>query len=331
MGVYVIAEAGVNHNGSLDLAIKLCNEAKNAGADAVKFQTWKTELVITKGTSKAEYQSRNIGSQGDQFEMLKKLELSYNDFTKIKEHCDRIGIQFLSTADENESLDFLLNLGIPIIKLGSGELTNIPFLHYVGSKGKPVILSTGMAYLSDVERALRILYAEGADDVTLLHCTTNYPCPMNEVNLRAMITLRDAFKCKVGYSDHTMGIEIPAAAVALGAEIIEKHFTLDRNMEGPDHEASINPMELNLMIVSLRYIASALGNGIKQPNESEIKISTVVTKRIVAQKNIQPGDVFDSYNICVKRANSGLPSYMWDLIIGRPATKEYMIDQPIVL
>lgn len=331
MGVYVIAEAGVNHNGSLDLAIKLCNEAKNAGADAVKFQTWKTELVITKGTSKAEYQSRNIGGQGDQFEMLKKLELSYNDFIKIKEHCDRIGIQFLSTADENESLDFLLNLGIPIIKLGSGELTNIPFLHYVGSKGKPVILSTGMAYLGDVERALKILYAEGADDVTLLHCTTNYPCPMNEVNLRAMITLRDAFKCKVGYSDHTMGIEIPIAAVALGAEVIEKHFTLDRNMEGPDHEASINPVELKQMIVSIRNIESALGNGIKQPNESEIKISTVVTKRIVAQKNIQPGDVLDSYNICVKRANSGLPSYMWDLIIGRPATKEYRIDQPIVL
>lgn len=258
--VYIIAEAGVNHNGRLDLALKLCDAAKAAGVDAVKFQTWKTELIITKGTKKAEYQEKNLNNDDDQFTMLKKLELSYDNFQLVKQYCDEIGIQFLSTADETESLDFLVNLGMPFIKLGSGDITNIPYLRSVAKYGIPVILSTGMANLAQVAIAYDTLQEAGVKDISILHCTTNYPCPMNEVNLRAMLTMKEAFKCRVGYSDHTMGIEVPIAAVAMGAEIIEKHFTLDKNMEGPDHKASLNPEELKDTICyvacPLRYSAA---------------------------------------------------------------------------
>lgn len=243
--VYIIAEAGVNHNGRLDLALQLCNAAKDAGADAVKFQTWKTEKIVTRNAELAVYQENNISDKTkSQFKMLKELELSYDNFEVVKNHCDEIGIQFLSTPDEIDSLDFLCNFNLPFIKLGSGDVTNIPFLRLVGSRHIDVVLSTGMSYLGDVEIAYRTLIEAGAKSVSLLHCTTNYPCPMHEVNLRAIQTLKDAFHCSVGYSDHTMGVEVPVAAVAMGAEIIEKHFTLDKEMDGPDHKASLNPEEL---------------------------------------------------------------------------------------
>lgn len=331
MHTYIIAEAGVNHNGRLDLALKLCDAAKAAGVDAVKFQTWKTELIITKGTKKAEYQEKNLNNDDDQFTMLKKLELSYDNFQLVKQHCDEIGIQFLSTADETESLDFLVNLGMPFIKLGSGDITNIPYLRSVAKYGMPVILSTGMANLAQVAIAYDALQEAGVKDISILHCTTNYPCPMNEVNLRAMQTMKEAFKCRVGYSDHTMGIEVPIAAVAMGAEIIEKHFTLDQNMEGPDHKASLNPEELKAMVSAIRHIEQALGDGIKQPNESEKKISKVVLKRIVASRPIKKGEILSEDNMTVKRSDNGIKASYWDVVTGRVAQQDYSIDEEIKL
>ena len=330
--LYIIAEAGVNHNGRLDLALRLCDVAKAAGVDAVKFQTWKTEKIVTQTAAKATYQVENTHSNEEtQFDMLKKLELSYRQFFEIKEYCDKIGIDFLSTPDEEDSLNFLVDLHLPVLKIGSGEVTNIPYLRRIGSKHLPVILSTGMSYLSDVETAYRTLLKAGAKSVSLLHCTTNYPCPMSEVNLRAMQTLKDAFHCVVGYSDHTMGIEIPIAAAAMGAEIIEKHFTLDKEMDGPDHKASLNPEELKQMVVAIRHIEQALGDGIKQPNESEKQISEVVLKRIVAATPIKEGEVLSADNMTVKRSTVGLKASLWDLVNGRIATCNYAIDEPIII
>lgn len=328
---YIIAEAGVNHNGRLDLALQLCDAAKAAGVDAVKFQTWKTELIITKGTKKAEYQEKNLNNDDDQFTMLKKLELSYDNFQLVKQHCDEIGIQFLSTADETESLDFLVSLGMPFIKLGSGDITNIPYLRKVAKYGKPIILSTGMANLAQVAVAYDTLQEAGATDIAILHCTTNYPCPMNEVNLLAMLTMKEAFKCKVGYSDHTMGIEVPIAAVAMGAEIIEKHFTLDKNMEGPDHKASLDPTELKAMVTGIRNIEKAVGDGIKRPNQSEKEISKVVLKRIVASRPIKKGEFLSDENMTVKRSDNGIKASYWDIVAGRIAQQDYNIDEEIKL
>lgn len=329
--VFIIAEAGVNHNGSLELAMRLCDAAKEAGADCVKFQTWKTDLVISKDTEMAEYQKKNIGSCCSQYEMLKQLELSYDSFKIIKEHCDKIGIIFLSTADEFESLDFICDLGIPFIKLGSGEITNIPYLRYCAKKGLPIVISTGMSYLSQVEKAYYTLIENGAPEVAILHCTTNYPCPMEEVNLKAMHTLKSAFMCKVGYSDHTMGIEVPIAAVAMGAEIIEKHFTLDRNMNGPDHNASLEPQELKLMVDAIRNIEVAVGNGIKQPNKSEKIISKVVLKTIVATRPIKKGMIMTEDMLTVKRVGSGIGAENWDLVVNTLACKNFNTDEPILL
>lgn len=327
----IIAEAGVNHNGKLDLALKLCDAAKEAGADVVKFQTWKTEKIITRTVSQADYQTENTGKTESQFDMLKRLELSYDDFRKIKAHCDKIGIQFASTADEEESLDFLISLGIPFIKIGSGEITNIPYLRIMGSKKLPIIISSGMSTLAEVDVALAELRNAGATDIILLHCTTNYPCPMNDVNLKAMLTLKEAFKIPVGYSDHTEGIEVPVAAVAMGAKVIEKHFTLDRNMEGSDHLASTEPDEFNKMVESIRNIEKAMGNGEKVPTMSEIDISKVVLKRCVASKKIKTGEIFNENNLTVKRNDKGLPAKYWDLLIGKKATKEYEIDEAVEL
>lgn len=329
--VYIIAEAGVNHNGRLDLALKLCDAAKEAGVDCVKFQTWKTELIISKNTEMAEYQKKNLGSDDSQYDMLKKLELSYDNFRIVKEHCDQIGIQFLSTADETESLDFLCELEMPFIKLGSGDITNIPYLRYCAQKNMPMIISTGMCNMSDVANAYEVLTEAGAKDITVLHCTTNYPCPMNEVNLRAMLTIKDALKCKVGYSDHTMGVEIPIAAVAMGAEVIEKHFTLDRNMEGPDHKASLEPSELTDMVQKIRNIECALGDGVKRPNASEQQISKVVLKSIVAKENIHKGDIMTADMLAVKRTSSGIPAKHWDVVCGTKATMDFNIDEPITI
>lgn len=325
----IIAEAGVNHNGRLDLALELCKTAKEVGADVVKFQTWKTEKIITRTVAQAEYQAENTGKKESQFDMLKKLELSYDDFTKIKEYCDKIGIQFASTADEEESFDFLVKLGIPFVKISSGEITNIPFLRKMGASKLPIIISSGMSNISDIDIALRTLKESGATDITLLHCTTNYPCPMEEVNLKAMLTLSNAFKIPIGYSDHTKGIEVPVAAVALGAKVIEKHFTLDKNMEGPDHLASTEPDEFKNMVEAIRNIEVALGTGEKTPQKSEIEISKVVTKRCIASKSINVGDVFSSDNVCVKRNDVGFPAKYWDLLIGKNAQKAYEINEAI--
>lgn len=328
--VFIIAEAGVNHNGQLDLAFKLCDEAKRAGVDAIKFQTWKTENIVTSSAALATYQEVNINTKSDsQFQMLKKLELSYADFIKIKAYCKKIEITFLSTPDDEESLEFLLGLNMDFIKVGSGEVTNIPYLRKIGSKNQRVVLSTGMSTLGDVERAYYILLNAGATRVDLLHCTTNYPCPMKEVNLRAMQTLRDAFKCEVGYSDHTLGIEVPIAAVAMGATIIEKHFTLDKNMDGPDHKASLNPQELSQMVVAIRNIENALGNGIKKPNKSEEEISKVVLKSIVAKKPIAKGTKLNENNITIKRCSVGISASYWDLVNGTIAISNFQIDDPI--
>lgn len=327
----IIAEAGVNHNGRLDLALKLCDKAKEIGADVIKFQTWKTENLLTRDVAQAEYQQNNTQKTESQFEMLKKLELSYDDFRTIKQHCDDIGILFSSTADEEESLDFLVELGVPFIKVGSGDIGNVSFLRYMGSKGLPIVLSTGMSTLEDVEFSINALREGGAKEITVLHCTTNYPCPHNEVNLKAMLTLRDAFNLPVGYSDHTIGSEVSVAAVGLGATIIEKHFTLDKNMEGPDHIASTEPEDFKKMIEQIRNIESALGDGVKQMTASEKIIKKVVTKRIVAKKTINSGEVFSEDNICVKRSETGELASKWDVIVGKTAIKCFETDEGIVL
>lgn len=329
--VYIIAEAGVNHNGRLDLALKLCDAAKAAGVDAVKFQTWKTELIITRDTQMAEYQKQNLGVEESQFDMLKKLELSFDSFRTVKEYCDRIGIQFLSTADEPEAQDFLCSLGIPCIKLGSGDVNNIPFLRYCAGKGLPIILSTGMSTMADVQKAYDTLVEAGAKDITVLHCTTNYPCPMDEVNLRAMLTIKETLGCKVGYSDHTMGIEVPVAAAAMGAEVIEKHFTLDRTMDGPDHKASLEPDELARMVNAIRNIETALGDGEKKPNKSEMETSKVVLKSILARCPIKKGEVLTEDKLIIKRADAGISVALWDSVVGTTAVRDFEIDEPIKL
>ncbi|WP_270490602.1 N-acetylneuraminate synthase [Holdemanella porci] len=329
MSTYIIAEAGVNHNGDVQIAKQLCLAAKNAGADAVKFQTWITDNIITKNVKQADYQAENTGRNESQYEMLKKLELTFDQFREIKKYCDEIGIEFASTADDEESLDFLVDLGIPFIKVGSGDVGNISYLRYIGSKKRPVILSTGMSTLADVEVSLKALRDGGATDIKLLHCTTNYPCPFDSVNLKAMDTLHNAFGLKVGYSDHTVGIEVPVSAVARGAIIIEKHFTLDCNMEGPDHLASTEPEEFKKMVDSIRNIEKALGTGIKQPTAAERDISKVVLKRIVAKQTINEGDTITEKSICVKRNEKGLPASAWDIIVGTKARRTFDKDEGI--
>lgn len=331
MGVFVIAEAGVNHNGKLETAIALCDAARAAGADAVKFQTFKTEKILTKSTAMAAYQAENTKSGMSQYDMVKALELGFDDFRVLQRHCRTIGIMFLSTPDDEESLDFLVDdLALPMIKIGSGEVSNIPYLRRIGRKGLPVMLSTGMSTLGETERALRELRDSGAGEMSVLHCTTNYPCPMGEVNLNAMRTLREAFKLKTGYSDHTLGIEVSIAAVALGAEIIEKHFTLDKSMEGPDHSASLEPAELAVMVSAIRNIEAALGDGIKRPNPSEERVKASVRRSIVAARPIRKGEILNADALAAKRSGgTGIPSELWDLAIGRMATRNYEPDEAL--
>lgn len=329
--VFIIAEAGVNHNGSLSRALELCDAAKEAGADAVKFQTWKTEKIVTERARMAAYQKENLGADDSQFAMLKALELSYEDFRAIREHCRAIGIEFLSTPDEEESLRFLVSLGLPLVKVGSGEVTNIPYLRQIGECRLPVILSTGMSTLEQVKVAYQTLLDAGAPEVALLHCTTNYPCPMEEVNLRAMLTLKESFGCAVGYSDHTMGIEVPVAAVALGAQIIEKHFTLSRELPGPDHKASLEPSELKAMVQAVRNIETALGDGEKRPNASEKANAQVVQKSILAACPIRKGEVLTADKLTVKRAGGGLSPVCWDSVVGTVAQYDFDTDEAIRL
>lgn len=328
--VYIIAEAGVNHNGKVELARRLIDAAKATGADAVKFQTFKTEKILTRNTSMAAYQKDNLGSEDTQYQMVKALELTYGDFSSLKAYAESIGIDFLSTPDEEESLDFLADeLKLPWLKIGSGEVTNLPFLRRIAAKQKPLILSTGMSTLGEVERAVRVIREVTTQDLVLLHCTTNYPCPSEEVNLRAMQTLKQAFNLRVGYSDHTIGSEVPVAAVALGAEIIEKHLTLDKEMAGPDHRASLNPAEFAEMVRQVRAIEKALGDGIKWPNPSEEKIKPLVRRRIVAAHDLPIGTCIDWTHLCFKRADQGLFVEQADSIIGRRLETSLMVDAPL--
>lgn len=327
----IIAEAGVNHNGNLQTALKLCDAAKNAGADVVKFQNWKTEKIILQDVERAQYQKNNVKTDETQFEMLKRLELPYDAFRKIKAYCDDIGIIFASTADDIEGVDFLISLGIPFIKIGSGDINNIPYLRRIAERKLPIILSTGMSSIGDVDRAYNTLKDAGAEDITLLHCTTNYPCPFEQVNLRAMVTLGNVFGVSVGYSDHTKGIEVPISAVALGASVIEKHITLDTSMEGPDHAASTEPDEFKVMVEGIRNIESALGNGEKRPTDEETRISDVILKRIVAVQDIECGAIITEDMLAVMRSNSGLSPLLWDTVVGTKAWKKFYKGEPVTL
>lgn len=325
--VLIIAEAGVNHNGSIELAEQLISEAAVCGADIVKFQTWVTEELVVKSAPKAKYQLQNDG-EGSQFEMLKRLELSFDDFIYLKRYAESKNIRFLSTPDDFKSLKFLSDqLNLDILKVGSGEITNIPFLKAIGKTGKDVILSTGMASIGEVEKAYYTLLENGAKSVALLHCTSNYPARFDSVNLKAMDTLKHAFQTTVGYSDHTMGTEIPVAAVALGAEIIEKHFTLDKNLSGPDHKASLDPFEFSLMVKQIRNVEAALsGDGRKIPHSSELETKKVVTKGIYLSKNLRAGDVLTEDKLALKRPAGEIDIRFFDLLKGKKLKFDLLKD-----
>lgn len=330
----IIAEAGVNHNGNITLAKSLVDVAVAAGADYVKFQTFKAEALVAKQAKKADYQIVNTQNEHEtQLEMLKKLELSEQDHQTLIQYCKQKGIHFFSTAFDLESLQYLADIGLDLVKIPSGELTNLPYLRKAANLFKKVILSTGMATLVEIKAAIAVFLKEGISlkNITVLHCTTEYPTPMQEVNLKAMQTIAQEFDVQVGYSDHTIGIEIPIAAVALGACVIEKHFTLDKNMEGPDHKASLNPEELGAMVKAIRNIELALsGNGIKEPTASELKNIAIARKSITAKKPIKAGTPFTEDNITTKRPGSGLSPMLWDSIMGSIATQDFNEDDLIV-
>ena len=328
MSVYIIAEAGVNHNGDINLAYKLVDAAKAAGVDCIKFQTFKSENLVSHTAKKAEYQKAATGDSSQQ-DMLKQLELSFGEFVSLKEYCDRKGICFLSTPFDFESIEFLNSIEMPFWKIPSGEVTNYPYLVALAKTGKPVVMSTGMCEIQEVEDAIAVLRENGTSDIKLLHCNTEYPTPYEDVNLRAMKTLRDAFGVEVGYSDHTKGIEVPIAAVAMGAAVIEKHFTLDRNMEGPDHKASLEPQELKQMVDSIRHIEAALGSGDKRPSPSEKKNMAVARKSIVAAARIKAGDILTEENITVKRPGNGICPMRWKEVLGTRAVRDFEEDELI--
>jgi N,N'-diacetyllegionaminate synthase len=329
--VMIIAEAGVNHNGSVDLALRLVDAAAEAGADIVKFQSFVTEKLVTRKAKQAAYQTRNLGGDDGQFSMLKKLELAADAHKVLIGRCKDRGIRFMSTAFDDESIDLLHALGCAPWKVPSGEITNLPYLRRIGSFSQEVIVSTGMATLGEVESALSVLESAGTprNMVTILHCTTEYPAPLEDVNLRAMITMRDAFGTKVGYSDHTPGIEVAVAAVALGARVIEKHFTLDRKLPGPDHIASLEPNELSGMVRAIRHVETAMGNGIKRPSASELNNRLSARKSIVASSPIAVGEELSPENCTTKRPGTGMSPMLWDEVIGRVSTRAYSVDEMI--
>jgi N,N'-diacetyllegionaminate synthase len=327
--IFVIAEAGVNHNGSLEVAKQLVDVAVEAGADAVKFQTFKADKLVSKGAQKADYQKQTTSAEESQYEMIKKLELDENAHRELIRYCKEKQIMFLSTPFDHGSIDLLNSFEMPIFKIPSGEITNLPYLRHIGRLGKAVILSTGMSDLGEIEDALDVLTQSGVakEQITVLHATTEYPCPIDEVNLRAMQTIGAAFGVKIGYSDHTQGIEVPIAAVAMGASVIEKHFTLDRCMEGPDHKASLEPDELKAMVRAIRHIDRAMGNGIKKASKSEAKNVTISRKSIVAARQIKAGEIFSADNITIKRPGAGINPMRWDAIIGQVAQRDYSPDE----
>ncbi|GAA4654148.1 N-acetylneuraminate synthase [Anaerocolumna aminovalerica] len=326
---YIIAEAGVNHNGDFELAKMMILEGKKAGVDAVKFQTFKAGNLVSSNAKKADYQMKSTDNKESQQDMLKKLELSFREFCLLKEYAAELNIDFISTPFDEESVDFLNSLNMPFWKIPSGEITNLPYLLKIAKTKKPIILSTGMCTLQEIEEALNIFGDYNREDITVLHCNTEYPTPFKDVNLNAMKTLEKKFHVKVGYSDHTQGFEVPVAAVALGAVVIEKHFTLDKNMPGPDHKASLEPDELKEMVKAIRNIETALGNGEKHPSESEKKNIAVARKSIVAKKDIKKGDIFTEENITTKRPGNGISPMEWFRVLGRKAKKDFQKDELI--
>lgn len=331
MRTLVIAEAGVNHNGDLGLALSLVDAAKDSGADYVKFQTFRADRLATRTALKAEYQKQHSGAEESQHEMLRRLELTPEMHVALIEYCRRQGIRFLSTGFDIESLDLLAGFGIPLFKIPSGEITNLPYLQHIGCMGKPVILSTGMADMAEIGAALDVLEQAGTplQQITVLHCNTEYPTPMCDVNLRAMLSIREAFGVQVGYSDHTAGIEVPIAAVALGATVIEKHFTLDRNLPGPDHQASLEPGELKAMVAAIRNIELALGDGVKRPSPSETKNIGIARKSLVAACPIRAGEPFTLDNLAVKRPGTGVSPMRLNEVLGRVAGRDFQTDELI--
>lgn len=328
---FIIAEAGVNHNGSIELAKKLIDVARDAGADAVKFQTFKAEKLVSKNAQKADYQKQTTDSSESQFDMIKKLELDLATHHELIAYCNEKKIMFLSTPFDHDSIKLLNDLGLEIFKIPSGEITNLPYLRHIGKLGKQVILSTGMADIGEIEDALNILTEAGTtkENITVLHANTMYPTPMEDVNLRAMVTIGNTFDVAYGYSDHTLGIEVDIAAVAMGACCIEKHFTLDRSMEGPDHKASLEPDELKEMVKAIRNIELALGSSIKKASKSETPNIQIARKSIVAKTVIKKGEILSEDNLAIKRPGNGINPMRWDEIIGTIATKDYSEDELI--
>ena len=327
----IIAEAGVNHNGDIKIAKQLIDVAADCGADYVKFQTFSADRIVTKSADKAEYQKQSSDSSESQFEMLKRLELSVEMHLELIEHCKHKSIKFLSTGFDIQSVDLLVGLGLNLVKIPSGEITNLPLLRHIGSLDLPVILSSGMSTMKEIGDALLILEQTGLPraQITVLHCTTEYPTPMDEVNLRAMNSIRNTLGVAVGYSDHTLGIEVSVAAVALGASVIEKHFTIDRSLPGPDHKASLEPSELIAMVKAIRNIEVALGSDVKEPTNSEIKNIRVARKSILAGKKIKIGEILSSSNLVVKRPGDGVSPMQWDRLIGQIASRKYLPDEKI--
>lgn len=332
--VLIIAEAGVNHNGSLEIAKRLVDKASSAGVDIIKFQTFKAEKLVSKAAKQAEYQKKNIGNgEETQYAMLKKLELSNEQHEELIAYCNLKNIRFFSTAFDMDSIDYLHSLNLGLWKIPSGEITNYPYLKKIASYKEPIILSTGMCELTDIENAINVLVTNGVskNTITVLHCNTEYPTPMKDVNLKAMLEIKEKFGVKIGYSDHTEGIEVPIAAVALGATVIEKHFTLDKNMVGPDHKASLEPSELKAMVKSIRNIEQALGTGHKTISESERKNIEIARKSIVAAKDIKEGEIFTEENLTVKRPGNGISPMEWENIIGKVAKRDFQEEELIEL
>jgi len=329
--VFIIAEAGVNHNGSIDLAKKLIDAAATSGADAVKFQTFKAVNLVSQNAPKADYQKKVTSSRESQFDMLKKLELDAVTHKELINYCKEKDIMFLSTPFDHDSISLLNKLGLKIFKIPSGEITNLPYLRHIGSLNKTIILSTGMSNLKEIGDAIEILTSSGTsiENITVLHANTMYPTPMKDVNLNAMKTIGIFFKVKFGYSDHTLGIEVDIAAAAMGATIIEKHFTLDKLMEGPDHKASLEPEELQSMVTAIRNIEKALGDGVKRPTDSEKPNINIARKSIVASRSIKKGQIFTEDNLAVKRPGKGVNPMQWDEFLGSIATKDYQLDELI--
>jgi N,N'-diacetyllegionaminate synthase len=330
---FIIAEAGVNHNGSVEIARQLIDAAVGAGADAIKFQTFKAEKIVSKSAGKASYQKTDKYDTESQYGMLKKLELDYSSFKKLYNYANKKQITFLSSPFDIESINFLNKLGLEIFKIPSGEITNLNFLREIARLKKQVILSTGMSTIGEIEFAINVLTENGTKRhmIAVLHCNTEYPTPVSDVNLKAMNTIKESMKVRIGYSDHTLGIEIPIAAVALGAEVIEKHFTLDKHLEGPDHVSSLIPDEFRNMVLAIRNIEKAMGDGIKKPSPSELKNKEIVRKSIVASQNIKKGEKFSEKNLTVKRPGTGLSPALWDSILGKTAHQNYSKDDLIIL